>query len=228
MQNDRLKTVLLGVVLVASWVAAFYVGRVSSPAAARLAALVEETSPQVKEIADLKSELAVQEKRHELDRRALEMVRSDIAKEKQQVAKLDEELQFYRTLMTPKSVKQGVSIRSPEVVAIADDEFAFRLMAQQRARQHATVKGEVQVSLHGVSEGQPVVYGLSELSSEVEEAEIPLGFRYFQTIEGQLALPKGFTPQVFVVEVQISKPKPLTLREEFPWQLQERFAYVGQ
>ena len=54
----------------------------------------------------LAGELEVQRTRHEMDRRALEMVRQELAAQKERIAELGEGLRFYTSLMAPE---EGVS-----------------------------------------------------------------------------------------------------------------------
>jgi hypothetical protein len=41
-------------------------------------------------------------------------------------------------------------------------------------------------------------------------------------------LPEGFEPKGMTVVARASKPRETQVREEFPWQLQERFINVGK
>lgn len=180
-------------------------------------------------LASMKNELEVQRKRHELDRRALELVRSEMASENDRIGELEEELRFYRSLMAPKRVPQGVSVRQPELVAKKGDRrFAFRIITQQNARKHLLLKGTLAVEVQGQFAGQEVSYPLSELSADVEDEAVALQFRYFQALEGGINLPIGFEPKAISVLVKVSKPKKLEFREQYPWQLQERFTHVGK
>lgn len=179
--------------------------------------------------ASMQNELAVQRKRHDLDRRALDLVRSEMASENERIAGLEEELRFYRSLMAPKRVMQGVSVRQPELVAkTRDRRFAFRIITQQNARKHELLKGALSVRVQGQLAGQEVSYPLSEVSDDVKEETVPLQFRYFQALEGEIGLPIGFEPKAIAVLVKVTKPKKIEFREQYPWQLQERFAHVGK
>ena len=180
------------------------------------------------EIERLRAELDVERKRHELDERALEMLRSELAAENRSQAKLEEEVKFYRSLMAPGSVQNGVSLLAPQLVAAADGErVAFRILVQQQANKHSMVKGKLTVSLRGELAGQEVFYPLSELSDAIESASIELRFRYFQALEGELTIPDGFVPQAVEISAALTQPKKLTIQDAFEWQLQERFTHVG-
>ncbi|TXS88988.1 hypothetical protein FV139_20650 [Parahaliea maris] len=181
------------------------------------------------QIAALQDQLAAARTRHEVDRAALEMVRKDLARQQEQIADLDEGLRFYRSLMAPGEIAQGFSLRDVELTALeTPGRFAYRIVAQQEARKHDTLHGELQLTVLGLEEGQPISYPLSGLSDDVESDGIDLRFRYFQVVEGELAIPEGFQPQSIEISATISKPRKLELRENHPWQVQERFTHVGK
>ena len=181
------------------------------------------------ELLGLQEELEIQRVQNELDSAALGMVRQEIAAQKEKIANLEEGLRFYKGLMAPEDIAQGLSLRKLELVATeAIDRFVFRLVAQQEALKHATLKGSLSVEVFGLRGEEEVIYPLSELSNDIEDNSITLRFRYFQSIEGELKLPAEFTPQGFRVIARASSPRKVELREQFPWEVQERFTYVGK
>ncbi|MBN7799119.1 DUF6776 family protein [Parahaliea mediterranea] len=191
---------------------------------------LERALPQARQqIADLERQLGAANTRHEVDRAALEMVRQDLARQREQIADLDEGLRFYRSLMAPGEIAQGFSLRGLELMAReTPGRYAYRLVAQQEARKHEVVRGTLRLEVLGLADGQPVSYPLSELARDVENGDIPLRFRYFQAIEGELELPEDFEPQAVEVLAAVSSPRRLEVRESYPWQLQEKFTHVGK
>ena len=176
----------------------------------------------------LQDELAMLRTRNEVDRAALEMVRSELAQQKLQLAELEEGIQFYRSLMAPGEIGQGLSLRPIELVPVGiDRRFAFRLVAQQEARKHSTLQGELYAELIGTENGERKVYPLSSLSDDLDSSVIRLRFKYFQPIEGELMLPAGFQPETISVIASATKPRDMEAREQFPWNPQEKFTNVG-
>ena len=113
------------------------------------------------ELATLQGEMETQFTRHEVDRRALEMVRRDMADQKQRIADLEENLRFYKGLMAPGEVAQGLSLRAIELVAQQEPRrYAYRIVVQQEAHKHELLKGKLSVEVIGVLGGQQVNYPL--------------------------------------------------------------------
>ncbi len=190
----------------------------------------EDPAPGVTErLASLEAELDMALTRSSVDQTALEMVRREIAGHKEQIAALEEELRFYRSLITPGDIAQGLSLREPELVAREDPRrFAFRVVAQQGARKHSTLKGDLRAEVYGRRDGEGVSYPLAALSPDVEDELIGLRFRYFQSIEGVLTLPEGFVPEGMRVVATARSPRRMEATGDYPWQVQERFTHVGK
>jgi hypothetical protein len=173
--------------------------------------------------------LEVQSTQNQMGQQALEMVRRDLADQKEQIASLEEGLQFYRSLMAPGEIAQGLSLRPLELVALdSPGYYSYRIVAQQEARKHSQLKGELSAEVIGVLAGQQVSYSLAELSSDIEGSEIALRFRYFQSIDGELSLPEGFEPRSVSLVATATAPRKMEVREQYPWQVKEKFTHVGK
>jgi hypothetical protein len=181
------------------------------------------------EVRSLQGSLDLERTRHEINRRALEMVRSEIASQKEQIADLEEGLRFYRELMAPGDVAAGLSLRAIEIVSGEQPgRFAYRILVQQEARKHALLKGELRVEVFGLQREREVSYSLADLSDDVDQDAIALQFRYFQAVEGELTLPEGFEPLGVSLVARASKPEKSEVREQFNWEVKERFTHVGR
>jgi hypothetical protein len=181
------------------------------------------------EQAELNHQLGVLTARHDVDRAALELVRQELAGQREQIAGLEEGIRFYRSLMAPGEIAQGFSLRKIELVAREEPgRYGFRIVAQQEARKHTPLQGELYAEVSGQQAGEPRSYPLAELSADLESTILPLRFRYFQSIEGDLLLPEGFEPQTVSVVATLSAPDKAEAREQYPWQVQEKFTHVGK
>lgn len=178
---------------------------------------------------ELERELEVNRTRHEVDRAALEMVRKEIATEKEQTLALEESLRFYQGLMAPEDIARGLVLRPVELVgAPTDSRIFFRITVLQEARKHALMRGTLDVRVLGEVDGKTLSFALSALSEDVESESISLRFRYFQVIEGELVVPPGFEPRAVSLSATTTAPGKNTISEQQPWSLQERFSHVGK
>jgi hypothetical protein len=169
--------------------------------------------------------------RREIDSAALEMVRKELAAQQEMIAELERGIRFYKSLMAPGELAEGLNIRSIDMIAGEEAEagrFQFRVLVQQSARKHELMTGTLKVSVVGENAGEPAEFDLSDLSLQVPKADIRLRFKYFQAIDGELQLPEGFVPQLLRVSAKSTKPRRSEVSEEFPWSIQEKLSHVGQ
>jgi Family of unknown function (DUF6776) len=167
--------------------------------------------------------------RNEVDRAALELVRKEISGQKEKIMDLEESLRFYQSLMAPEEIARGLVLPGVELVATdSANRFGFRIVAQQEARKHNLLKGSLVVTVYGKTDGVEESLPLSALCEDIDSEKLLLRFRYFQAIEGELVLPSGFEPRGITLVARTSAPKKTEVREDYPWVIQERFAYVGK
>lgn len=186
---------------------------------------LEAALPEARrQLADKQGRIELLSTRREVDREALELVRKELAEQKEQIAALEEGLRFYRSLMAPEEIAQGLSLRGPRLVQLDERRYAFRIVAQQEARKHQTLQGRLYAEVRGTEGEGEVSYPLSELSDDIEEDLIDLRFRYFQPIEGTLVLPEGFEPASIILVATSTMPNRAEVRKQFPWQVGDRLS----
>jgi hypothetical protein len=191
--------------------------------------MLSELSALREELRAARGDLEVQRTLHEVDKRALELVRSEMATEKERMADLEEGLSFYRSMVASEDVEKGLSLRRPEIVpGSAPARRKYRFFVQQKDREYEMVEGNLSVEVVGIKDDKEVKYSLASLSPDFSEDAATLHFRYFQAIEGELVLPPGFEPRDIILVARASKPRKSTVTKQFPWELQERFINVGK
>jgi hypothetical protein len=174
-------------------------------------------------------DLQIQRTRHEVDSRALELLRGEMAAEKERTADLEEGLRFYRSMVVSEDMASGLSLRKPELVTgESPGRVAYRIFIQQKEREYEMVEGSLSVEVFGLKGETEVSYPLAELSKDFDHRAAALHFRYFQAVEGELVLPEDFEPTGMTVLARASKPRETEVSEQFPWELQERFINVGK
>ena len=213
--------------------AGFYLGRHSGyrdvQAPVDAAEIARSQLSDLREALDIAlGELQMLRTGHEVDSQVIELLRSEMAAEKQRTAELEEGLSFYRSMLVSDDPEKGLDLHEPELVpGDKKGQFAYRIFVQQKDREYEMVEGVLAVDVFGVREEEPVSYPLAQLSEDFGENAATLHFRYFQSIEGKLALPEGFLPRGIVLAARTNKPRETETREEYPWELQERFINVG-
>ena len=191
--------------------------------------LRETVVNQARELEALRQWKTDNETRREIDRAALELVRQELAEQQETIAELEKGIHFYRSLMAPGEVADGLSVHSVDLKpGMEERSYQFRILVQQSSRKHELLTGTLNIIVHGTEGGQQVAYNLSDLSEQVPSPDIRLRFKYFQAIDGELELPRGFEPLSVNASARSKTPRRVQVQKEFPWSVQERISHVGQ
>jgi hypothetical protein len=215
------------------FLAGFFLGGYDSLDRSRaLAAENEYLSEQLqlarKQLGELHQWRANTETRGEVEAGALELVRRELAEQQEVITELEQGIRFYKSLMAPGEVVEGLSVRGIDLIpSVEEGRYQFRILVQQSARKHDLLSGTLRVELHGLQDGEQASLELSVLSEQVPKPDIRLRFKYFQAIDGELALPEG-VPRKMIAYAKSSKPRKVEVRKEFPWSVQEKLSHVGQ
>ena len=90
-------------------------------------------------------------------------------------------------------------------------------MRQLDADGDTYLTGHVNFNLVGQMQDQQVVLPLRDLSEVEDELDIRLRFKYFQNIEGEMALPEGFEPDRIQIAAVATEPVSKRINEDFGW-----------
>ena len=189
----------------------------------------EQLAPLSRQVEELQQWQADNQIRRDIDAAALELVRLELASQQGTIAELERGIKFYKSLMAPGELADGLTIRSIDIIAQEQPgHYQFRIMVQQSARKHELLTGTLNVWVVGELDGKEAKFDLTKLSAELPNTDIRLRFKYFQAIDGELALPAGFIPQIVQMSAKSTKPRRSEISEEFPWPVQEKLSHVGQ
>jgi len=150
---------------------------------------------------------------------AANTLREDLTDAHQNVARLQEEVTFYKGLMAPSSLSRGRQVADLELLQLdGGGSYSYQLLLTQVALRRSYIAGEVRMDVIGQYEDSrtkgEAVLSLTELS-DTEAYPLKFRFRYFQDFAGRLTLPEGFTPEKVLVTANQSGKDPLQVT--FPW-----------
>jgi hypothetical protein len=158
----------------------------------------------------------------EVDRKASEDVRKEVLELKDEVARLGEENNFYKSLMAPSEKASGLTLGAVELIrARNSDHYEYRIVVQQLAKRHELLKGNISIIISGRQNDIATQFPLMVLSDDVTEERIKLRFKYFQVIEGRLSLPLGFEPEGLMIEARSTGKNAQTVSKKFGWLVEE-------
>lgn len=157
----------------------------------------------------------------EVDRHASEDVRAEVIELKAQIAGLEEDITFYKGLMSPTANKRGLTIGSLNVLATdSPRRYQYKLVLQQLATRHQLLTGYLNVNVVGRQNGTQVTLPLKDLNEQLSQENIKLRFKYFQNFSGEMLLPEGFEPVRIELMAKSTGKNAVTVEEKFGWLVQ--------
>jgi hypothetical protein len=213
-------------VLVVAVAAAYYVGQQrmlasNGDARAERDALLEEVDSLQAGNRTLQQQVLNLEQAGSVDREALASVQRTIVSLREQISQLEEDVLFYKQIVSPGSEESGLVIGKLDLIGSdAGGKIRFKLELKQQGSNDNLVSGHVNVNVLGMQGGQEVSLPLRSLTGAVSDIDIRLQFRYFQNVEGELDLPEDFEPQKVQILAVAEGPNAKTVQKSFGWLVQ--------
>jgi len=178
-----------------------------------------EYEAKLAEVAKLEQQVANLKLATEVDRKANEEVRAQVVELKTQLAEMEQDNTFYRSLMRPNSSDQGLIVAPPSVSAMtgSTNRYKYSVVIKQIVAQHRLLSGYLEFELLGRQAGTLRKLALKDVSDSVNVEQIKLRFKYFQPIEGEMVLPEGFVPERIELKVVVQRPKKVVIEKKFGW-----------
>lgn len=158
----------------------------------------------------------------DVDSQANNDVRSEVVELQKYIAKLEQDNAFYRGLMQPDPKDKGLVI-DPPTITVSDvaNTYRYNLIIKQIVERHQLVSGYLEVAILGKQGEETHRISLKDLSESIDSERIKLRFKYFQPIEGEIALPVDFVPEHLELKVVTQRPKNLVIDKKFAWTTKE-------
>jgi hypothetical protein len=229
--SPRRRAVLLGgAVLLALLIlyAAFELGRYDAgfrvidsvrgalAASSRIRALEADNALQ-------RTQLEAAEVARRVDREGYKQVERSLGDMQSQIARLNQDLSFYRGLVQPDSLVH-VKVQQMQIVpdpaapgAAAHYHLKFVLM--QSGKPDSVVSGSAAIVIDGLLQGKPQSLSFAEVSP-TQRVSLAYSFRYFEDYDEVIQLPRGFEPTRVGVEVHSGKDLNHGYRQAFVWKTQ--------
>jgi hypothetical protein len=219
----RVITIVLLLLLVAGSVyGMFEFGRYSAgfdalAALKERAALSDEIAANEATISELRAKVAQLESSTVGQTREREEVQRTIGELQAQVARANQELAFFRGIVTQNANSAEVKIQQARMVATpAANKFRIRVTLVQPMKPDAVVSGVVILSVDGELDGKPGRADFATLSGG-KRREIPFTFRYLENIEEEVTVPPGMKPEQLLVEVRSNRRGSAPVQQAYVW-----------
>ena len=159
------------------------------------------------------------EKSAEIDRLAAEEVRVELLSHRNELAELQSNIEFYRSLMAPDEQEKGLGLYGFTLTYDQrSNTYQYKALVTQAGNQNRLLKGTISIRLMAESNDLIKGYVLSALPAFKGTLPAKLRFRFFQTIEGSFKLPDDLTPVSMAVELESTGKAAQKINKTFNWQ----------
>lgn len=182
-------------------------------ASARIRALEAENDRQ-------REQLAAADVARRVDREGYKNVEQSLGEMQNRIARLSQDLSFYRGLVQPDSPVH-VKVQQMQIVP-QPTAGAFHLkfvLVQTNSKPDGTVAGSTVLSINGLLRGKPISLTFAQVTPNHRPA-LAYSFRYFQDYDEPVQLPPGFEPTRIDVEIHAVRDAGHGARQAFVWQAQ--------
>jgi hypothetical protein len=179
--------------------------------------LLSEIETHEATIFELRARIAQLESSTVGQTREREEVQRTIGELQAQVARANQELAFFRGIVTQNANSAEVKIQQARMVATATaNKFRIRVTLVQPMKPDSVVSGVVVLIVEGEVDGKPGRADFATLSGG-KRREIPFTFRYLENIEEEITVPPGMKPEQLLVEVKSNRRGSTPVQQAYVW-----------
>ncbi len=124
-----------------------------------------------------------------VDREGYKQVERSLGDMQSQIARLNQDLSFYRGLVQPESLIH-VKVQQMQIVPEAAGQFRLKFVLMQTGKPDEVVAGNAAIVVDGLLGGKPRTLSFAELSPD-RRVSLAYSFRYFQDYDETHAIAGG-------------------------------------
>jgi hypothetical protein len=181
-------------------------------AGARIRSLEAENEGQ-------RRQLEAAETARRVDREGYGQVERSLGDMQSQIARLNQDLSFYRGLVQPESLIH-VKVQQMQIVPDATaGQYHLKFVLMQTGKPDKDVVGNAVITIDGLLQGKPLGLSYAQVSPN-HRVSLAYSFKYFQEYNEPIELPKGFEPTRVGVEIHSGRDATHSFRQAFVWKAQ--------
>lgn len=167
----------------------------------------------------LHAQLEAAEVSRRADHEGYALVERSLGDMQSQIARLNQDLSFYRGLVQPETLIH-VKVQQMQIVPQpTPGQFQLKFVLMQTGKPDKEVNGNVVITLEGLQQRKPVKLSFAQ-ASPTHRVSLTYSFKYFEEYAEQITLPAGFEPTRVGVEIHSSKDAAHSSRQAFVWKAQ--------
>jgi hypothetical protein len=164
-------------------------------------------------------QLEAAETARRVDREGYAQVEKSLGDMQSQIARLNQDLSFYRGLVQPESL---IHVKAQQMQIIPDGPpglFHLKFVLVQTGKQDKELAGNAAVTIDGLLGGKPLSMTYAQVSPG-HRVSLAYSLKYFQNYNEPIELPAGFEPTRVGVEIRSGRDAIHSVRQAFVWKAQ--------
>lgn len=137
-----------------------------------------------------------------------------------ELARAQQDLEFYRAIANPVAAAKQASVRVQQFRVLTADaaqrSYTLRFALNHPTRPEESTAGTLAVTIDGERAGAAASLGLALLTPD-KLRELPYRFRYYTNLEQSVTLPAGFKAERVTIEIRPAQKGPAPYRQTFVW-----------
>ena len=179
-------------------------------------------------IDQLRAEKTILERDAQIKREAYGELDGTLRQLQAEILELKEELAFYRGIVSPRGAARGLRVQSVKLESNGHPKgYRYKIILTQVLKNDKVAYGRVNLSVEGMLHGVSTKLTISDLT-EKSVKEINYRFTYFQSLEGDIKLPKDFQPLRLRLEVLPWGRHNDEILKSINWPIKEKTTDVGK
>ena len=171
------------------------------------------------ENANQRRQLEAAETARRVDREGYAQVAQSLGDMQSQIARLNQDLSFYRGLVQPESL---IHVKVQQMQIIPDGppgSYHLKFVLMQTGKPDKEVVGNAVIVIDGLLQGKPLSLTYAQVSPG-HRVSLAYSLKYFQEYNEPIELPAGFEPTRVGVEIRSGRDVNHSFRQAFVWKAQ--------
>ncbi|WP_187775659.1 DUF6776 family protein [Luteimonas suaedae] len=149
---------------------------------------------QQAQIEDLEQRVTTLTRSDQISRDANRDLQSALTEREEEIAGLRADVAFYERFVGATAQRRGLSVHELLLQPSGDGVWHFTATLTQNLNRGAVSRGGLKLSIEGTRDGKLEQLDWVDLRQQHDAPPVEYSFKYFQQVEGDILLPKGFSP----------------------------------
>lgn len=163
----------------------------------------------------LQQQVATLSRSDQISRDANRDVQGTLAERDEEIAALRADVAFYERFVGATGQRRGLTVHELQLQPQSDTAWHFTATLTQNLNRGAVSSGSAALSVEGMQDGKLKQLAWADLRQQPKAPGVEYSFKYFEQVEGDIALPHGFQP--LRVSVRLTPQAGAAVETSFAW-----------